>query len=493
MKHNILFVCLLLSITACGQTTQTSPDVQARIKQVEQNLAGAIVLEGQAKWTLAERMAFYNVKGVSIAVVKDFKLDWAKAYGWADESEHRQATTETLFQAASISKSLNGVGVLKLAQDGKVNLDADINAYLTTWKFPYDTVSKGKKITLKALLSHTAGLTVHGFPGYIKGEPIPTLPEILDGKQPANSPAVRSMFAPDLRVEYSGGGTTISQCIVMDVTKLPYDQYMWQNVLKPLGMTQSFYSQPPPEVRRSALATGYTREGQEIEGKYRIHPEQAAAGLWTNPSDLAKYIIETQLSWQGKSSKVLSQASTKLRLTPVQREAGLGVFVTKRGTDLFFEHSGGNVGFRCIYMGGVVSGNGVAIMTNSDNDGILQEIVNSVAGVYGWQGNYGGKVKKIVTLQPAQLKALEGYYELVGNKELHLQFTAKDNQLILKQLWDQGEVTFDPESDLEFFSRQVPFPFPLKFSKDASGKVSEVLAFERDTWKRVDNFVPPKP
>jgi len=142
-------------------------------------------------------------------------------------------------------------------------------------------------------------------------------------------------------------------------------------------------------------------------------------------------------------------------------------------------------------MGGVESGNGVAIMVNSENGGILQELVNSVATVYGWQGNYGGKVKKIVTLQPAQLKALEGYYELEGNKDMHLQFTAKNDQLILKQLWDGREVTFDAESELEFFNRE--FPFPLKFSKDASGKVNQVLAFERDTWKRVDNYVPSKP
>jgi len=299
------------------------------------------------------------------------------------------------------------------------------------------------------------------------------------------------MFEPDLRVEYSGGGTTISQCIVTDVTHLPYDQYMWLNVLQPLGMTYSFYTQPPPSTRKASLATGYMSDGQELQNKYRIHPEQAAAGLWTNPTDLAKYIIETQLSWKEKSAKVLSSSSTKLRLTPVRDMAGLGVFVTKRGNDLFFEHSGGNVGFRCIYMGGVESGDGVAIMVNSESGDILQEIVNSVASVYGWQGNYGGKVKKIVTLQPAQLKALEGYYEMEGNKEMHLQFTAKNNQLILKQLWDGREVTFDAESELEFFNRQ--FPFPLKFSKDASGKVNQVLAFERDMWKRVDNYVPSKP
>lgn len=487
---NILCFSFII-LSACAQPKQTPDDVQSRITKVEQNLAGAVVLEGQRKWTIEERMAFYKINGLSIAVVKDNKIDWAKGYGWADIDEKRKVTTETVFQAASISKSLNGVGVLKLAQEGKVDLNVDINTYLTSWKFPYDDVSKGKKITLTNLLSHTAGLSVHGFMGYLPVDSIPTLKQILDGKKPANSEPVRSMFEPDQRIEYSGGGTTISQCIVTDVTHLPYDEYMWSNVLKPLGMTNSFYTQPPLESRKASLATGYDGEGKQLKGKYRIHPEQAAAGLWTNPTDLAKYIIETQLSWQGKSEKVLSTSFTKLRLKPHQNVAALGVFVPMRGTDTYFEHGGSNVGFRCTYFGSVEKGTGLVIMVNSDNDGILQEIINSVAHVYGWEGFGGGKPKKIVTLKTAQLKAIEGYYELDVDKERHLQFTALKNQLILKQLWDGHEVTFDPESELEFFCRQ--FPFPLKFSKDASGKINQVLIFEHDVWKKVDNYVPPKP
>lgn len=493
MRKSFLYI-LSLSLTlssACGQPKQMPSDVQSRITQVEQNLAGAVVLEGESKWKLEDRMAFYKINGLSMAVVKDNKIDWAKGYGWADVNEKRKVTTETVFQAASISKSLNGIGVLKLAQDGKVDLNLDINTYLTSWKFPYDDVSTGKKITLTNLLSHTAGLSVHGFMGYEPGDPIPSLIQILDGEKPANSQAVRSMFEPGQRVEYSGGGTTVSQCIVTDVTHQPYDQYMWTNVLKPLGMTSSFYTQPPPGSRKASLATGYDGNGKELKGKYRIHPEQAAAGLWTNPTDLAKYIIETQLSWQGKSDKVLSTTFTKLRLTPRQNVAALGVFVPVRGKDTYFEHGGANVGFRCTYMGSVEKGNGLVIMVNSDNDGIIQEVINSVAQVYGWEGFEGGKVKKIATLKPEQLKALEGYYELEEAKDRHLQFKASGNQLILKQLWDGHEVTLDPESELEFFCRQ--FPFPLKFSKDVSGNVNQVLIFEHDIWKKLDNYTPPKP
>jgi CubicO group peptidase (beta-lactamase class C family) len=487
-KICIPVICCSLALTvACGKKVkETSANAESRMRQVEQSLEGVVPVEGEGKWTIEERMAFYKVKGLSIAVIDNFKIDWAKGYGFADAEEQRRVTTETLFQAASISKSLNGVGVLKLAQEGKVELGTDINTYLRSWKFPYDDVSNGKKITLANILSHTAGLTVHGFPGYQQGDSLPAIIEILNGTMPANSPAVRSKLEPGLRVEYSGGGTTISQCIVRDVTQLPYEEYMRTAVLEPIGMSGSFYNQPPPESRAALLATGYDYNGNVLNGKYHIYPEQAAAGLWTNPTDLAKYIIETQLSWAGESSKVLSKEYTQKRLTAIQGIAGLGVFLPTHGHDKYFEHGGSNAGFRSIYMGGIENGKGLVVMVNSDNDAILQEIVTSIANVYGWDGFQKTEPKKIVTLQPEQLQVLEGYYQLAGKKDAYLNFRVSGNQLILKQLWDGREVTFDPESDTEFFSRQ--FPFPLKFTKDAKGNAVQVLAFEKDIWNKVVNY-----
>jgi CubicO group peptidase (beta-lactamase class C family) len=231
----VLVFILFMQRNALGQ----SADTQDKIQQVEKNLVGNVQIEGKAPYTMAERMAFYKTKGVSVAVIQNYKLAWAKGYGWADDSLKIPVTTQTLFQAASISKSLNSVGALRLVQEKKIDLYADINNYLTSWKFPYDSLSGNKKISLANLLSHTAGLTVHGFGGYEKGEQVPTLVQVLNGQKPANSPAVRSMYAPGLKSEYSGGGITISQLIVMDVTHQPYDKYMYDQVLKPLGMTSS--------------------------------------------------------------------------------------------------------------------------------------------------------------------------------------------------------------------------------------------------------------
>jgi CubicO group peptidase (beta-lactamase class C family) len=244
MKNSMiwLFAVMLVANAACTQAQDRLPaDVESRIKQVEQNLADQYMMKGQAGYTLKERMAHFHLNGLSIAVIHNYQIDWAKGYGWADSAEKRPVTTQTLFQAASISKSLNAVGVLLLAQKGKLDLYADINNYLTSWKFPYDRLSRNKKITVANLLSHTGGLTIHGFPGYSKGDTLPTLEQVLDGKRPANTDALRSMYEPGLRSEYSGGGTTITMVIVQDITREPYDRYMKEKVLDPLGMSSSFY------------------------------------------------------------------------------------------------------------------------------------------------------------------------------------------------------------------------------------------------------------
>ncbi|MBW3524618.1 serine hydrolase [Chryseobacterium sp. NKUCC03_KSP] len=373
MKKLNIIILLFLSLNTFAQ------NVNDKIKVFETNLNHWD--KTKKKSTLKDRMAFYNVNAVSIAVIKDYKIEWAKAYGFADVSEKRTATPQTLFQAASISKSINSLGMMKLVQDGKLGLDDDINNYLKTWKFPYDEISKGKKITLANLLSHKAGLSVHGFGGYEKGVKLPTTIEILDGLKPSNSNAVRSIFEPDLKFQYSGGGTTISQLILENTTGEKYEDYMQKNILIPLGMSSSSFSQPPSKDKENSLATAYIN-GVEVKGKYHIYPEKAAAGLWTNPTGLANYIIETQLSLLGKSNKILSQEMSEKRV-----KNNLGVFLNDFKGTKYFGHSGGNEGFVCYYVGSLEDGNGIAIMTNGNNMKMVEEVVSSIVSLNQWK-NY---------------------------------------------------------------------------------------------------------
>ena len=383
MKNAIFF--LIFSSFTLAQ------NINEKIKSFEHNL-NAWDKTKHKKSTLKERMNFYEVNAVSIAVVKDYKIEWIKAYGLADVSEKRPTTTETLFQAASISKSFNSLGILKLVEAQKLNLDQDINTFLKTWKFPYDSISKGRKINIAQLLNHTAGLSVGGFGGYEKGQALPSITQILDGAKPANSNAVRSIFEPGLKFQYSGGGTTVSQLILEDTTGEEYAEYMLKNVLQPLGMKQSSFNQPPSANKKNLLATGYNGK-VEVVGKYHIYPEQAAAGLWTNPTDLAKYIIDTQLSLQGKSNKVLSKEMSIERL-----ENNLGVFVQNYNGTKYFGHSGGNEGFVCHYIGSLEDGNGIAIMTNGRNMQLVNEIVSSIANLNHWKNYPFESIKESISL-----------------------------------------------------------------------------------------------
>jgi CubicO group peptidase (beta-lactamase class C family) len=410
----ILLASLFLSICSYGQT-EILLTIPEKVQAVEQN-TGLIKFKiaGQPGQSLTERMHVHKVKGLSIAVIHNFKVEWAKGYGWADEEEQRKVTTGTCFEPGSISKSVNALGVLRQAQEGKLNLDTDINQYLHSWKFPYDSISAGRKITTAQLLSHTAGLGVHGFPGYFTGDSLPDIWSILDGKRPANTEAVRSIALPGMAFSYSGGGTMIAELMLMDLTGLPYDRYMKEQVLQPLGMTNSFFAQPPPKKMQHLLATGYNSEGKPMKGKYPILVEQAAGGLWTTATDLAKYVIEMQLSLQGKSNKVLSVEMTKRMLRPyIDSAIGLGVFIENRNGTRYFSHSAANQGFRGIYYGSFEDGNGVVVLINSDNEGLLNEVVNSVARVYNWRGMASAKdpvVKKVVTLPVDILRQYEGTY-----------------------------------------------------------------------------------
>lgn len=476
MKHLTSFL-LLIAFSLSSQTY--SPEVTAKIKQVEKNLGGWVQIEGASKkWTLEERMKYYKVHGLSIAVINNYKIEWVKGYGFADTSSKEPITPQTIFQVASIGKTINSLGVLKLAQEKKIDLYTDINNYLSSWKFPYDSISKNKKITTAQLLSHCSGASIHGFPGIPVNGSQPTITQILDGTTPANPERVRSIFEPGLKYMYSGGGTTISQLIVVDVTKQNYCKYIEETVLKPIGMDNSFYSKNIPENKKKFLATGYYRSnGQQV--KLLTYPE-AAGDLWSTPTDLCKYIIETQLSYLGKSNKVLSKEMTKLRLTPYIDSVGLGVFVDTHNGDKYFHHGGGNWGYGCQYYGSVEGGKGVVVMINQDYNPLLEEVINSVATVYEWKGFYNPIIKKPITVQDSVLQKYIGKYKLWTSIYT---VTKRDGDYWFGSNGVEGKMYFTSEKD--FFNFE--FKSEKEFYRDDTGKLvgiirrwgNEVLGLER--------------
>jgi CubicO group peptidase (beta-lactamase class C family) len=408
--HTSLPAILAIAFVACGHP---SPAPDPHIAAVIDSLRPMIAVQGEppVRWTLAERMRHYHVPGVSIAVIDSGRIVWAKGFGLKSLGGTDSVTPTTIFEAGSVSKPTFALGVMRLVQDGTLNLDENVNDKLTSWHVPDNRFTTHEKVTLRRILSHNAGLTVHGFPGYETGSPIPTVPQVLDGIKPANTAPVRVDTFPGAISRYSGGGTTIAMLLVTDVTKEPFPEFMQRTVLGPAGMSHSTYEQPLPASRASDAASGYDQTGEAIKGKYHTYPEMSAAGLWTTPSDLATLAIVLQHTYAGQSSAIISQATFKQMLTIQKPPFGIGYVVTGSGPTLEFSHGGDDAGFVTSFIAFAERGQGLAIMANGENEGLLGEITTAVASAYGWP-NHQQQVRTPVPLSAQVLGSLAGTYKI---------------------------------------------------------------------------------
>ncbi|MEX2113026.1 MAG: serine hydrolase domain-containing protein [Pirellulales bacterium] len=371
-KRAALATGILAAVLSAASVYGASPEsAEARREQVVQAIAAG--------------MKAHEVPGVSIAVVEDYQIDWADGYGVSKAGESQAVTPTTLFQAASISKPVAALAAMRTVELGKLALDDDVDQRLTSWHIPASPLSAGRPVTLRRLLSHTAGLTVHGFPGYASDQSVPTLLQVLFGSPPANTAPVKLLVKPGYMFKYSGGGYSVVQQLLIDVTGLPFPDYVRQQVLEPLGMSDSTYEQPLPVNLRDRAAIAHREHAAPIPGGWHVYPEMAAAGLWTTPSDLAKVVIEVAGSAAGRTGKVLSNGMVVEMLKPQLGKYGLGFAVRGEDRAFTFSHGGSNEGYRCLLIGVPATGQGCVIMTNSDTGGaLLPEVAAAVSQAYEW-------------------------------------------------------------------------------------------------------------
>jgi CubicO group peptidase (beta-lactamase class C family) len=462
---------------ALGPNPQSSPAgaqdpaAAARIARIESGLLPAVVIKGQPPqaMTIIDRMAHYKVPGVSVAFFDHGQIIWTKAYGFADVVSKKAVTADTLFQAASISKPVAALAALRLVQDGKLNLDEDVNVKLRTWKVPENAFTEKEKVTIRRILSHSAGLTVHGFAGYASDERAPTVVQILNGEKPANSDPIRVDVVPGTLWRYSGGGFVVLQTLMSDVTGKPFPQIMRELVLVPAGMTHSTYEQPLSKDRAPEAATPYRANGDPVKGGAHTYPEMAPAGLWTTPSDLARMAMEVQAEYAGKSSKILSQDMAHQMLTHQIGTWGLGFGLETNGEKPHFGHGGANEGFRCNIETYTDSGQGFAVMTNSDSGGELtEEIFRAVAKEYGWP-DYRPTEHTLLKINPATFAAYPGTYEIPGIGKLTV--TLKSPSLYVEaEPFGPDPIELLPESATQFFVLSGDITFT--FHNDAQGAVT---------------------
>ena len=320
-----------------------------------------------------------------------------------------------MFSVGSVSKVGTAAITLRLVDAGRLDLDRDVNAYLKRWQVPGNAFTLVRPVTLRGILSHSAGLTVHGFGDFQPGEKLPTIVDTLEGRPPATHEPVRVIFVPGARFQYSGGGTTVEQLAIEDTTGKDFPAAAREWLFDPLGMSRSSYENPLPlEHGNIAKAHGDDGAPRALPRGYEAMPEMGASGLWTTPSDYSKLVIAFIRSYQGEAGSFLKARTARQMMTEVGRSpVGLGPFLDGEGAERRFTHGGANDSYRAWIEGHLATGNGVIIFTNGSNGSdIIPEVRRAVARSEGWSAGLMDHVRlKPQALSEAELQENVGVYQ----------------------------------------------------------------------------------
>ena len=486
MHSCLLFLLLLIApgllLPGAGQTPAPPlpATVAARIQLVENSLLPYVPVAGLVGWNLRERMKFHRVPGLSIAVIHNYRVEWARAYGWADTTARTPATPATLFSAGSISKLVTAGAALLLVQQGRLSLDAPINTYLKSWQLADNDFTRRQPVTLRRLLSHTAGTSQSAYFGFVPGQgPLPSVVDILSGQPAAETRPVVVNRLPGTGFQYSGGGYLVAQLAMTDAAGQAFAPLTDALLFRPLRMRSTTFAQPLPAAWQPRAAWAYS-ENSWFKGMPYVYPQQAPAGLYATPTDLARFLIEVQQAYRGRG-RVLSQASARALLTPqaevsggtYREQMGLGAFLLQRAdrTDeasRYFEHTGVNAGFLAYALGSVTGGHGVVIMMNNNNgaDELGKELRRAVAQVYGWPDFLPAPIRPVAA-RPQDLDACAGRYRRGPDEVVtferqgdHLLETINAGSPILAYPVGRDTVAF------------TDFPFRGAFERDAAGQIT---------------------
>lgn len=415
-SRRLLLPLLIGTLLASQASLASAPRSEAaRIRVFETSLRPAVSVAGQPeqRWTLQERMEHWKVPGVSVAVIRNGKVAWAKGYGVLQVGGKELVDTQTLFSVGSVSKVGAAAVTLRMVDAGKLDLDRDVNSYLNAWKVPANPYTIAHPVTLRGVMSHSAGLTVHGFADYQPNETLPTTVETLLGRAPAKNAKVEVIYTPGSRFQYSGGGTTVEQLAVEEATGGDFPSAARRYLFEPLGMKRSTYENPvPASLGNIAKAHGWDGKPRALPRGYEAMPEKAASGLWTTPSDYASMVIAFIQSYQG-TGNFLSAPLAHQMMTEVGRSVfGLGPRLEGSGVSRRFSHGGANDSYMAWMEGHLATGNGVVIFTNATNGTELYtEARRAVALSEGWSQelDYHQQVPAFA-LSAAELSERTGVY-----------------------------------------------------------------------------------
>jgi CubicO group peptidase (beta-lactamase class C family) len=479
-RHERLIVVafFMFFVAACSSTH--TDDVQSRIDAAEKSLIAAVINAGSepAGMVLSERMQHYKVPGVSIAVINNGEIEWAKGYGVTEAGGTQPVTPDTVFQACSVSKPVSVTGIMLLAQSGAIDISRNVNDYLRSWRLADNAFTTTEKATIQRLMSHTGGTNVSGFGGYPEGSAIPTLLQVLKGVPPANSEAIQVVSVPGSQYSYSGGGMEVLQQMTEDVTGMPFQTYMKNNLFSRLGMNSSdFVVRPMTGPLATHTAKAHDIDGNVVPGGWNIYPELIAAGLWTTPSDLARLLIEVQKATTTNTGTLITQqTATSILAQQPNSTMGLGFAIMNGKGGLMFNHSGSNLGYKSYVAAYRERGQGIAVMTNGENGmGFFMEIVRAVAKVYGWPDRFVEEAT-LVDVPLAVLQSYVGNYTAeIQGEGLQVQIYLSGTKLMIKAtaaVTGQRSDMHPTATDTFLVRDNAILPGTLIFSRDGSGNLT---------------------
>ena len=355
-----------------------------RIENIENNLVPIHYLKGRTnEKTISQMMEEDKIPGVSIAFFDNGKISWQKTYGYSNLRDSTKVTTNTLFNGASLSKPVTAMAALKLVEQGVLSLNENVNKYLEGWKVPDNKFTEIEKVTLKRLISHTAGFERYVQSSYFPDEAFPTIGQMLSGEKPSIDPAVSVVSVPGQKEVYSNPGYSVIEKLLEVVTDKTFNDLLTELIFKPVQMTHSSFEQPVPKHFSQQIATGYSNELDPYP--YKLFPYKAAGGIWTNPTDLAKFLITLLEDHHSGTNVLLSKSMTDSVFTQSPTRLGFAKIYNNESSDILFEHWGSNSGFTCYMVSSLQHKQGVVIMTNSDNGmSLMSDIARAVAVANDW-------------------------------------------------------------------------------------------------------------
>jgi CubicO group peptidase (beta-lactamase class C family) len=461
-----------------------------RFAQLTASLPEVAQGERRLALSLDQWMKALAIPGLGIAVIDDHRVVWAQGFGVTTPGpQGTPVAPDTVFQAASIAKAVTALAVMRQVGQGRLDLDGDINDAMESWTLPGSDVQAGEPVTLRQLLAHTGGITPGGFAGYAKNATVPDLRQVLDGAAPATNAPARVVAKPGAEVAYSGLGYSLLQLALQDRLGQPFDTVMQETVLQPIGMRDSHFGPNPPEAAQARVARGHLGVGAPVQGGWFLHPELAAAGLWSTPRDLAAFAIALADAKRGRDGALLSRELATQMLAPHREGTGLGLVVRDEPAHGWFAHSGGNVGYFAHVEMLADTGQGVVIMSNSDaGQALASLIIAGVAQAWDWpladrRQLTPGRVERLfaqvdrvahqrvkVDVDPAVLARYVGRYELAPGQVFEL--TLVEGQLQLR-LGDQPRFPLFAESTTKFFLEAVDAQ--VSFMLDADGRPTSLV------------------